>query len=190
MAKYLIIYVCDNWFCYIFVLQNKMGSLFNQSNSERVILKMAEIDWCARHKWWRLWSNIYFILYAVSWVGPLAGYQATEPKETPLCLPDQRVGSQVQQAAVICWKTRRRMKSGLHYPDTRLSWQWAVYLEWSNIIVIVPYVFKLNVTVRRLSRRKFNSAVCHGMSYLGSSVVKALSPWVCWGDSSFFFCPL
>lgn len=33
--------------------------------------------------------------------GPLAGDQATEPKEPPLPLPDQWVGSQVQQAAVV-----------------------------------------------------------------------------------------
>lgn len=51
VAKYLKIYVGGNWFCYIFVLQNKMGSLFNQRKSEQAILKMAVIDWCARHKW-------------------------------------------------------------------------------------------------------------------------------------------
>lgn len=33
--------------------------------------------------------------------GPLAGYQATEPKEPSLPLSDQWVGSQVQQTAVI-----------------------------------------------------------------------------------------
>lgn len=33
--------------------------------------------------------------------GPLAGYQATEPEETPFPLSDKWVRSQVQQTAVI-----------------------------------------------------------------------------------------
>lgn len=40
--------------------------------------------------------------------GPLAGYQATEPKEPPLPLSDQWVRSQVQQAAVIWVQTQTR----------------------------------------------------------------------------------
>lgn len=41
-------------------------------------------------------------------VGPLAVDQATEPKEAPLPLSDQRVGSQVQQTAVIWAQAKNR----------------------------------------------------------------------------------